>query len=113
MTDSTGILQFCNLSKPLFESGYTVDDNARALIVAIGMEQIEREKLIRTYVKFLQDAQTADGSWQNLKVNDKYYTVINSEDSIGRGVLAASFAFGCDIIEAQKVAEKMLKKVLP
>jgi hypothetical protein len=113
MTDSTGIIQFCNISKPLPESGYTVDDNARALIVAIGMEELERERLIKTYTKFLQEAQTVDGTWQNLKVHDKYYTVINSEDSIGRGVLAASFAAGCDVTETRKSACKILKKVLP
>lgn len=113
MTDSTGIIQFSNLSKPLLESGYTVDDNARALIVAIDMEELERDKLIKTYIRFLKEAQNVDGTWQNLKVHDKYYTVINSEDSIGRGVLAASFAAGCNIAEVRGAAQEMLRKVLP
>jgi len=113
MTDSTGIIQFSDISNPLIESGYTVDDNARALIVAIGMEELERERLIKTYTTFLQEAQNPDGTWQNLKVHDKYYTVINSEDSIGRGVLAASFAANCNIIETQSAACKMLNLVLP
>ncbi len=113
MTDSTGIIQFCDISNPLSESGYTVDDNARALIVAIGMEGLERKRLIKIYTKFLQEAQTADGTWQNLKVHDKYYMVINSEDSIGRGVLAASFAAGCNITETRNAACKMLERVLP
>lgn len=113
MTDSTGIIQFSHLSTPAIESGYTVDDNARALIVAIGMEELERERLIKTYTTFLQEAQNPDGTWQNLKVFDRYYTVINSEDSIGRGVLAASFAASCNITETQKAAKKMLKRVMP
>lgn len=113
MTDSTGIIQFCDISNPLRESGYTVDDNARALIVAIGMEELERERLIKTYMKFLQEAEAADGTWQNLKVHDKYYTVINSEDSIGRGVLAASFAASCNMTEIKNAACKMLRRVLP
>lgn len=113
MTDSTGIIQFSDKSDPVIESGYTVDDNARALIVAIGMEEMERERLIKTYTKFLQEAQNPDGTWQNLKVFDKYYTVINSEDSIGRGVLAASFAASCSITETQKAAKQMLKRVMP
>jgi hypothetical protein len=62
MTDSTGIIQFSDISNPLIESGYTVDDNARALIVAIGMEELEREKLIKTFISFLQEAQMPDGS---------------------------------------------------
>lgn len=113
MTDSTGIIQFSDISNPVIESGYTVDDNARALIVAIGMEERERERLIKTYITFLQEAQNPDGTWQNLKVLDKYYTVINSEDSIGRGVLAASFAASCNITETQNAAKKMLKHVMP
>ena len=71
MTDSTGIIQFSDKSRPLVESGYTVDDNARALIVAMGMEERERERLIKTYTSFLQEAQNQDGTWQNLKVHDK------------------------------------------
>lgn len=113
MTDSTGIIQFSDKSRPLVESGYTVDDNARALIVAMGMEERERERLIKTYTSFMQEAQNQDGTWQNLKVHDKYYTVINSEDSIGRGVLAASFAASCSIAEIQKIARKMLRRVMP
>ncbi len=113
MTDSTGIIQFSNKSEPLHESGYTADDNARALIVALGMEGIERGKLVEIYTKFLQEAQIEDGSWQNLKVRDKYYTVINSEDSIGRGMLAASFAASCDVAKTKNIGCKMLKKVIP
>ncbi|MGI6424532.1 MAG: hypothetical protein ACOX2A_04725 [Tepidanaerobacteraceae bacterium] len=113
MTNSTGMVQFSDKSRPLLESGYTVDDNARALIVAIAMEEMEREKLIKTYSNFLLDAQNDDGTWQNLKVDDKYYTYINSEDSIGRGVLAASFSMDCEIAEVRNAALKMLKKVLP
>ena len=52
MTNSTGMVQFSDKSRPLLESGYTVDDNARALIVAIAMEEMEREKLIKTYSNF-------------------------------------------------------------
>ncbi|NLZ54204.1 MAG: hypothetical protein GX892_13870, partial [Thermoanaerobacteraceae bacterium] len=113
MTDSTGIIQFSDKSNPVIESGYTVDDNARALVVAIGMEELERERLIKTYTVFLQEAQNPDGTWQNLRVHDKYYTIINSEDSIGRGVLAASFAASCNITETQSAAKDMLRKVLP
>lgn len=113
MTDSTGIIQFSDKANPVIESGYTVDDNARALIVAMGMKEKEREKLIKTYTTFLQEAQNPDGTWQNLKIHDKYYTVINSEDSIGRGVLAASFAATCNVQDAQKAARMMLKRVMP
>ena len=113
MTDSTGMLQFCDRAKPLIQSGYTADDNARALIVAMGMKEKEREKLVKTYINFLKDAQGPEGIWHNLKVNGQYYSYMNSEDSIGRGLLAASFAAGCGISEAEDIAWHMIKKALP
>jgi hypothetical protein len=64
MTDSIGIIQFSSISTPLIESGYTVDDNARALVVALGMEGKEKEKLIKTYSNFLKEAQSQTGKWQ-------------------------------------------------
>ena len=35
MTDEVGMLQFCQLGLPDAGSGYTLDDNARALMVAL------------------------------------------------------------------------------
>jgi len=113
MTDSTGMIQFSDKSEPLVRSGYTADDNARALIVAMGMEERERKKLVLTYINFMKDSQGSDGIWYNLKVNDQYYSYMNSEDSIGRGVLAASFATDCGISEAEDIARDMIKRALP
>ena len=39
MTDSTGLIQHAIYSIPRRESGYTTDDNARALIVTILLEE--------------------------------------------------------------------------
>jgi hypothetical protein len=113
MTDSIGIMQFSRISWPLIESGYTVDDNARALIVAMGMEGNERERLIKIYSGFLKDAQSHTGEWQNLKVNGRFSSMINSEDSMGRGLLAASYAANCGIYATECTAKKMLEKALP
>lgn len=113
MTDDTGIIQFADKSKPLLESGYTVDDNARALIVAVDMKDKEREHLTNIYSKFMEEAQDESGIWQNLKVKDKFLPIINSEDSIGRSVFAASYALDCGISDTQERARKMLKKALP
>ena len=53
MTDNTGIIQFANKERPLKESGYTVDDNARALLVAINMSEKEATPPAAVYLKFL------------------------------------------------------------
>ncbi|KKU13998.1 MAG: Glycosyl transferase, group 1, partial [Parcubacteria group bacterium GW2011_GWC2_45_7] len=42
LSDSFGILQFANLAEPNPEFGYTVDDNARALAVAVSLASASR-----------------------------------------------------------------------
>lgn len=113
MTDSTGIIQFSKKAQPDIESGYTADDNARALIVALGMKRQERLRLIKTYMQFLKEAQTTDGTWNNLKLNDRFVSSLNSEDSLGRCILAASFAADCHLIDIEDTAMKMLRRAIP
>lgn len=72
MTDSFGMLQFAKLSQPDSESGYTVDDNARALLVTAQHFQKTGFRpaltLVNTYLRYLKFAQQPDGKWIN------YYT---------------------------------------
>lgn len=112
MTNATGMLQFSDKSKPLTDSGYTIDDNARALIVALSMENMYRDKLSKIYAKFLSQTQAEDGTWYNLKVHDKFYPILNSDDSIGRGILAASFAINSGIKEVEDISSEILDKML-
>lgn len=48
MTDSTGILQHAKFSVPNYKEGYTTDDNARALIVALRLYEKTGDKLYLT-----------------------------------------------------------------
>ncbi|MCG0275294.1 MAG: hypothetical protein L5655_03890 [Thermosediminibacteraceae bacterium] len=112
MTDSTGIIQFSEKGRPLKSSGYTVDDNARALLVAMNMKDKVRERLSKIYTSFLEEAQDESGYWNNLKIEDQFVPVINSEDCIGRAFMAASFAMGCDMEDIKQASERMIKKSL-
>jgi glycosyltransferase involved in cell wall biosynthesis len=61
MTDTTGMFQHATYTLPDFAHGYCVDDNARALIATILLEELEHESmhlknLARTYASFLQHA---------------------------------------------------------
>jgi len=56
MTDRTAIIQFAVQDQPDRKSGYTVDDNARALLVALKMEDEKREELAKIYIRFLKDS---------------------------------------------------------
>ncbi|HHY04681.1 MAG: hypothetical protein GX892_01060 [Thermoanaerobacteraceae bacterium] len=113
LTDKTGIIQFSKGSRPDIKSGYTIDDNARALIIALGMKGNSRIELAKTYSRYMKEAQLENGVWQNLKINGKFSSALNSEDSMGRGVLAASFATNCEIDEVRHLAKIMLQKSIP
>jgi len=91
MSDDTGMLQFSQLSKPDPTSGYTLDDNARALMVALHMEE-DAYLHSRRYLHFLANAQRRDGTWSNFLLDGIYYSRFDSEDSIGRAIMACAAA---------------------
>lgn len=91
MTDENGMLQFSLADCPDPRSGYTLDDNARALLAALYMGE-EAYSYARCYMKFLIQALRPDGTWSNLLRDGKYSSRFDSEDSIGRAILACSAA---------------------
>jgi glycosyltransferase involved in cell wall biosynthesis len=61
LTDSTGVLQHASYSVPRFDEGYTTDDNARALLLAVLLEQsgqgnVDGRRLAAICASFLQYA---------------------------------------------------------
>jgi len=95
MTDNNGLLQFSKFSNPLPESGYTLDDNARAIIacIKIGNQETRRQKdlkeLIYKYLKLIASCQNRDGSYVNYLVGEKLEvsnqnTREDIQDSLGR-----------------------------
>lgn len=119
MTDDTGIIQHAAYSVPARSTGYCVDDNARALIVAVRADDIQADARTRTlvtrYLSYLHVSQWSDGSFRNFM---SYERVIDSgpasDDCIGRAVWAlgvtASMAAddGCRML-----AREMLARALP
>ncbi len=115
MTDNTGIIQFANKERPLKESGYTVDDNARALLVAINMSEKEAAPPAAVYLKFLSTAQRIDGAFTNLKIGDNFLPTIDSEDSIGRAFMACCFLLKSSRAddEMKQTSKDIIKITLP
>jgi len=70
MTDSTGLLQHASYSVPRRESGYTADDNARALRLCARLwcRRPEERMLSRVigYLSFFEYARTTGGRFRNL-----------------------------------------------
>lgn len=87
MTDEFGLFQFATLSSPNKDFGYTLDDNARALIVCswlIKKEHTEElEALLKLYLSFIKRCQLRNGSFVNyISFIDKSPTPQNNEEDI-------------------------------
>jgi len=102
MTDHTGLLQHAVFSVPNYREGYTTDDNARALIVAIQMEQLgmtavsESARLASRYLAFLWHAfNPATGRFRNfLSYERQWHEDVGSEDSHGRALWGLGVVLG-------------------
>jgi glycosyltransferase involved in cell wall biosynthesis len=102
MTDHTGLLQHAVFSVPNYSEGYTTDDNARALIAAVQMEQLgvaaasESAKLASCYLAFLWHAlNPATGRFRNfLSYERQWLETEGSEDSHGRALWALGTVLG-------------------
>ncbi|MFH1183365.1 MAG: glycosyltransferase family 4 protein [Candidatus Moraniibacteriota bacterium] len=83
LTDKFGILQFAKLSQPDPGSGYTVDDNARALIVASLYFQKTGDKsalkFVKIYLDFLDYTLNSSGVFRNYVNYDRSFNKRENE----------------------------------
>ncbi len=97
LTDDTGMLQHSKYSLPDPNYGYSTDDNARALIMALMLYERYRKKkyldLVYRYSSFLLNAQNRNGKFRNFMAYDrKWLEEEGSEDCFGRCIWAMGFA---------------------
>jgi glycosyltransferase involved in cell wall biosynthesis len=123
MTDDTGILQHACRTTPNFFEGYTTDDNARALIVALrGQRLAENGELLRRlaakYLAFVNFAfNPANGRFRNFLGYDRHWLEdTGSEDSHGRALRSLGYAANVSVDEglvalAMNLFESGLKAV--
>jgi len=99
MTTKTGIIQFSKINRPDIKTGYTLDDNARALVATCMYFELTGEKEIVAdiikYLRFIKYCQQPDGDFLNyvdkeLKFTDQNKEV-NLDDSNGRAVWALGY----------------------
>lgn len=107
MTNPNGMLQFSCLNTPDKHSGYTLDDNARALMVALFSDFPEDEVL--NYARCLFQAQQADGSWSNFYCYHQYSCQFDSEDSVGRAIMACAAGLDSEFASVHELCLQMLK----
>lgn len=99
MTTDFAMIQFSKISQPDIHSGYTLDDNARALItLCMHYELFPNEKdliYIQRTLDFIAWCQQPEGNFLNYVDADKNFTEqnysVNLDDSNGRAIWALGY----------------------
>ena len=130
LTDGTGMYQHAVFSVPNYDEGYTTDDNARALIVSVQLEEMgsamrtetEQQSLRRgqefgnRYLAFLWHAfNSEEGRFRNFMDFSRHWLEeVGSEDSHGRALWALGTVLARSRREGlQGMAGRLFEAVLP
>lgn len=123
MTTEVGIIQFSRINQPDIASGYTLDDNARALVVmCMHFKLTKNEEYIsdiRKYLNFIKLCLQKKGNFLNYVDKEKNFTsqnqTVNLEDSNGRAIWALGYLLSLKEILPAKIinlAETIFQKSL-
>lgn len=124
MSQNFGIIQFSKGNQPDLDSGYTLDDNARALIALCMVDENKEHpkygKHIELYLNFILYCLQNDGTLKNYVDKSGKFTSQNDEvlleDSNGRAIWALGY-FICHGNDLQKKvvleAEKAIRLTFP
>lgn len=119
MTDSTGLIQHAIYSVPRRESGYTTDDNARALRLCTRLwEQQPGERnlgRVTTYLSFLEHARCPVRGFHNfLSYQRDWLDSEGTGDSQGQAVRALAEVLGSSLPSGyRQLARELIKSVMP
>jgi glycosyltransferase involved in cell wall biosynthesis len=116
MTTEVGMIQFSIINQPDLHSGYTLDDNARALVsMAMLYKESANEDLIDSmskYLNFIKFCQQPKGDFLNYLDRNKHFTsqniITNLDDSNGRAI----WALGYLMTLKDQLPEKIIKKTM-
>src|SRR5680860_1191563 len=99
MTTEIGAIQFSKINQPDIESGYTLDDNSRALIALCQHYELTGDMAdmtyIKTYFNFVFSCFRPEGKFLNYVDKHHRFTdqndTVNLEDACGRAVWAVGY----------------------
>jgi len=101
MTDSTGIMQHAVYDIPNFNEGYCTDDNARALVLTVlleelGVDSVRLDLAASSYAAFLHHAiDFSTGRFRNFMAFDRRWLETDgSDDCLGRAIWALGTCVG-------------------
>ena len=126
MTTDFGIVQFSKVNQPDISTGYTLDDNARALIATCMYFKSTSDKkslpYIQKYLGFIKNCLQPAGNFLNYVDNHNQFTdqnkEVNLDDSNGIAVWALGYVLSLIgllpaviISEADKIIEKSFLRI--
>jgi glycosyltransferase involved in cell wall biosynthesis len=121
MTTELGIIQFSKISIPDIASGYTLDDNARALVAFCMHYKLTEDKAdlpyILIYLDFIERCQKPKGDFMNYvdennRENIEQNEEVNLEDSNARALWALGTVVSNAAILPDAIAKKASKCLL-
>ena len=123
LTTDFGMIQFSAINQPNINSGYTLDDNARAMVAICQHFELTKDKedirYIKIYLKFIKYCLQPEGDFLNY-VNEKHlFTEHNKStdlaDANGRAIWASGYLISIGnllanelTIEANSIMDKAL-----
>ncbi len=124
LTTDFGMIQFSKINHPDISSGYTIDDNARALVSICMHFELTGEKedlgYMAIYLDFIKFCQQPDGNFLNYVDEGKCFTdqnyQTNLEDSNGRTVWALGYLISRAALLPEAfilLAEEIIKRAIP
>lgn len=98
LTTDFGMIQFSKINQPDAESGYTLDDNARALIAMCKHYELMLDEsdlvYIEIYLNFIRHCLTSSGTFLNYVDKNRQFSIQNNtnlDDSNGRAIWALGY----------------------
>jgi glycosyltransferase involved in cell wall biosynthesis len=116
LTTDFAMIQFSVINQPDLKSGYTLDDNSRALVAMCQHYQLKKDKsdleYIQRYFNFIQYCLQPEGYFYNYVDKHKNFTDQNSEnlaDSNGRAIWAIGYLLSIQSILPNELVENASK----
>jgi len=113
MTTPFGMIQFAVINQPDIKSGYTLDDNARALVAMCQHFELTNDAVdigyIQLYLNFIKFCFQSDGSFLNYVEENGQFTNQNSEnldDANGRAIWALGYLISIGDLLPTELIEK-------
>ncbi len=124
LTTEFGMVQFSKINQPDINSGYTLDDNARALIAICMHYELTKDEndipLIEVYLNFIKYCQQRGGYFLNYVNKEHHFTTQNEEtnlaDANGRAIWALGYLISKTNIFSEKIiaiADGIMQQILP